>query len=210
MVTWAAVAGVAIIAFGMVITPGPNMMYLVSRSISQGRAAGMTSLTGVITGFMLYLLATTAGLSVLFTTVPALFIIVKIAGALYLLYLAVGIVRGGRAVFRTGVVASHSSRRLYLMGLTTCLLNPKIALMYAALLPQFVDPDRGSVALQIVQLGAVQIVVAAIVNAAWVLAAAAVSGLLQRSQLAERVSRWVAGSLLGGFALHLGLSQPAR
>ena len=210
MVTWAAVAGVAIIAFGMVITPGPNMMYLVSRSISQGRTAGMTSLAGVITGFTMYVLATTAGLSVLFTTVPALFIIVKIAGALYLLYLAVGIVRGGRAVFRTGEVAAHTSRRLYLMGLTTCLLNPKIALMYAALLPQFVDPDRGSVALQIAQLGAVQIVVAATVNAAWVLAAAGVSGLLQRSQTAERVSRWVVGSLLSVFAVQLGVSQPAR
>lgn len=210
MVTWAAVVGVAVIAFGMVITPGPNMMYLVSRSISQGRTAGLISLTGVVTGFALYVVATTAGLSVLFSTVPALFVVVKVAGALYLLYLAVGIVRGGRPVFRAGEMTEHSVRRLYAMGLATCLLNPKIALMYAALLPQFVDPDRGSVPLQIVLLGGVQIVVAAAVNATWVLLAAAVSGVLQRSRTADRISRWVTGSLLGGFALHLGLSRPAH
>ncbi|UYM05782.1 LysE family translocator [Solicola gregarius] len=210
MVTFASVVGVAIIAFGMVITPGPNMMYLVSRSISQGRTAGLISLAGVVTGFALYVIATTAGLSVLFSTVPALFIVVKVAGALYLLYLAVGIVRGGRPVFRAGEARDHSRRRLYVMGLTTCLLNPKIALIYAALLPQFVDPDRGSVPLQIVVLGLVQITVAALVNAGWVLAAAAASGVLQRSRTADRVSRWVAGTLLGGFAVRLGLSQPAQ
>jgi threonine/homoserine/homoserine lactone efflux protein len=208
MVTSAAIAGVAVIAFGMVITPGPNMMYLISRSINQGRTAGLVSLTGVITGFGLYVLATAAGLSVLFAAVPALFTVVKIAGAAYLLYLAWSIVRGGRQVFHAGELPAHSRRRLFAMGLTTCLLNPKIALMYAALLPQFVDPGRGNTTLQIMSLGLVQIAVAATVNSLWVLLAATMRGLLERSTIAERITRWTTGTLLGGFAVHLGLSQP--
>jgi threonine/homoserine/homoserine lactone efflux protein len=210
MVTMAAISGVAVIAFGMVITPGPNMMYLVTRSISQGRAAGMMSLGGVLSGFIVYVVLTAAGLSVLFRTVPALFTVVKVAGAAYLLYLAWGIIRGGRQVFRTGSLPEHSPRRLYAMGLMTCLLNPKIALMYAALLPQFVDPERGSVTVQIMALGLVQIGVAAAVNAIWVVVAASLAGLLEHSSTAERITRWATGSLLGGFAIHLGLSQPAR
>jgi threonine/homoserine/homoserine lactone efflux protein len=210
MVTVAAVAGVAVIALGMVLTPGPNMMYLVSRSISQGRSAGLVSLAGVIVGFAAYVAATAAGLSFLFAAVPELFIVLKVAGAGYLLYLAWGILRGGRRMFGAGDLPPHSRPRLFAMGLTTCLLNPKIALMYAALLPQFVSPDRGSVALQIVLLGLVQIAVAATVNACWVLLAASIKGLLERSPVAERVTRWVTGSLLAGFALHLGVSQPAQ
>lgn len=96
------------------------------------------------------------------------------------------------------------------MGMTTCLLNPKIALMYAALLPQFVDPDRGSVPLQIVALGLVQIAVAATVNAVWVLLAASVKRLLERNRTADRVTRWTTGALLAGFAVDLGLSHPSR
>lgn len=210
MVSMTAVVGVAVIAFGMVITPGPNMMYLVSRSISQGRAAGLMSLGGVIVGFAVYVAATALGLSALFTTVPALFTVVKLAGAAYLAYLAWGIIRGGRRVFRTSELPAHSPRRLFAMGLTTCLLNPKIALMYAALLPQFIDPDRGGVTLQIMTLGLVQIAVAAAVNALWVVLAASLAVLLEHSSTAERVTRWTTGSLLGGFAVHLAVSQPNR
>lgn len=210
MVTVAAMVGVAVIALGMVLTPGPNMMYLVSRSISQGRSAGLVSLAGVVVGFAAYVGATAAGLSYLFAAVPGLFLAVKIAGAAYLLYLAWGILRGGRRAFGAGNLPPHSRPRLFVMGLTTCLLNPKIALMYAALLPQFVDPGRGSVALQIALLGLVQITVAATVNACWVLLAASMKTVLERNRVAERVTRWVTGTLLAGFAIHLGVAQPAR
>ena len=207
MVSLAAALGVAAIAFGLVVTPGPNMIYLVSRSLAQGRRAGLVSLSGVACGFVAYLVATTAGLAALFTAVPALFVVVKLLGASYLLYLAWGILRpGGRSIFATDIdTQPHSSRRLFVMGLTTCLLNPKIALMYAALLPQFVDP-AASVSLQLLVLGLVQIAVAVTVNAGWVLAAAWVAGLVRARPLAQRVQRWVAGSLLGDFAGHLAVS----
>ena len=210
MVSWTAVTAVSLIALVMVVTPGPNMMYLVSRSVSQGRGAGLVSLGGVVVGLSLYVVATALGLSVLFATVPVLFTVVKILGAAYLLHLAWGILRGGRRISGTGELSGHSPRRLFAMGLTTCLLNPKVALMYAALLPQFVDPDRGSPALQLMVLGLVQVTVAGTVNAMWVLLAASLARLLESSTAAERLVRWLTGTLLGGFAVHLGLSRPGH
>jgi threonine/homoserine/homoserine lactone efflux protein len=209
VVSIGAVAGVALIALGLVLTPGPNMIYLVSRSLSQGRAAGLVSLAGVACGFLVYLVATSIGLAALFAAVPALFVIVKLAGAAYLLYLAWSIVRpGGRNVFAGDHdQPGHSTRRLFAMGLATCLLNPKIALMYAALLPQFVDPSAGPTAVQLLQLGLVQVVVAVTVNAAWVVAAAWVAALLHERPLAQRVQRWLTASVLGGFAVHLGTTS---
>ena len=208
MISLAAALGVAAVALGLVLTPGPNMVYLVSRSLTQGRRAGLVSLCGVGCGFAAYLVATTAGLGALFVAVPALFVAVKLLGAAYLLHLAWGILRpGGRSLFAGEPDAQvHSPRRLFLMGLTTCLLNPKIALMYAALLPQFVDPSGGSVPLQLLLLGLVQIAVALTVNAGWVLTAARVSELIRSRPLAQRVQRWLTGSLLGAFAVHLALT----
>jgi threonine/homoserine/homoserine lactone efflux protein len=183
------------------------MIYLVSRSLSQGRRAGLISLAGVACGFLAYLVATTAGLAALFVAVPAVFIVVKLLGAAYLLYLAWNILRPrGRTMFTPDTDSQpHSPRRLFGMGLTTCLLNPKIALMYAALLPQFIDP-AAPVSPQLLLLGLVQIVVAVTVNAGWVLVAAWVAALFRARPVAQRLQRWITGSLLGGFAVHLAVS----
>jgi threonine/homoserine/homoserine lactone efflux protein len=143
VVTIGAVLGVAAVALGMVITPGPNMMYLVSRSIAQGRIAGLVSLTGVVCGFMVYVVATSVGLSALFAAVPALFHAIKLAGAAYLLWLAWGFLWGGRSAFAARELEPHRNRSLFATGLTTCLLNPKIALMYGALLPPIRRPVTG-------------------------------------------------------------------
>jgi threonine/homoserine/homoserine lactone efflux protein len=210
VITISAALGVASVALAFVITPGPNMMYLVTRSLTQGRAAGLISLTGVVTGFLAYLVATALGLSLLFAAVPALFVVFKVAGACYLLWLASTMVRGRRAVFSADpALARHSSRRLYLMGLATCLLNPKIALMYGALLPQFVSVHHGSTGAQILQLGLVQIVIATTINGCWVLLAGLVARFLERSRKAERGVRWTTGGLLAFFAIRLGLAHPA-
>ena len=207
VISLGAVLGIAAVAFGLVITPGPNMIYLVSRSLSQGRRAGLISLAGVACGFLAYLVATTAGLAALFVAVPGLFILVKLLGAAYLLYLAWSILRpGGRSMFTPDEdTPPHTPRRLFVMGLSTCLLNPKIALMYAALLPQFVDP-AAPVSTQLLLLGLVQIAVAVTVNAGWVFAAAAVANLFRARPFAQRVQRWIAGSVLGGFAVHLAVT----
>lgn len=139
--------------------------------------------------------------------VPALFTVVKLLGAAYLLYLAWAILRpAGRSMFTPDSDArAHSPRRLFVMGLTTCLLNPKIALMYAALLPQFIDPAAPA-SPQLLLLGLVQIAVAVAVNAGWVLAAAWVARLFRARPFAQRLQRWITGSVLGGFAVHLAVA----
>ncbi|GAB2978303.1 LysE family translocator [Nocardioides montaniterrae] len=210
MISTGAALGMAAIAFGMVLTPGPNMMYLVSRSLTQGKRAGLVSLAGVVTGFLFYVLATALGLSLLFAAVPELFLVVKVLGAAYLIWLAFGMVRGSRNAFDPDTsLPQHSVRRLYVMGLTTCLLNPKLALMYGALLPQFVSPGSGSTAAQVVQLGLVQIIVAATINGVWVLLADQVARLVRRSRRADLGVRWTTAGLLTFFAVHLGLARAA-
>ncbi|MEU6507680.1 MULTISPECIES: LysE family translocator [unclassified Streptomyces] len=198
------VFGVSVVALGMVLTPGPNMIYLVSRSITQGRRAGMISLGGVALGFLTYLLAANLGLSVVFTAVPELYVAVKLAGAAYLAYLAFNALKpGGISVFAPQDVPHDSPRRLFTMGLTTNLLNPKIAVMYVSLIPQFIDPGRGHVLLQGLVLGSVQIVVSIAVNTAIVLAAGTIAVFLARRPSWLKVQRRLMGTVLGALAVSL-------
>lgn len=202
MIGTAAVFGVAAAALGMVLTPGPNMMYLVSRTVSQGRGAGLVSLTGVAAGFGVYLAAATAGITTVFAVVPGLYLALKLAGAAYLLLLAWQAVRpGGVSVFSPSALPADPTRRLFTMGLVTNLLNPKIAIMYMALIPQFITPEHGQVWLQSLCLGAVQIVVALTVNALIVLGAGTISTFLTGRPLRLRAQRWVTGLMLGAIAV---------
>ncbi|NWA23306.1 LysE family translocator [Pseudomonas gingeri] len=202
-------AGVAIIALGMVLTPGPNMIYLTSRVISQGRLAGMISLAGVALGFVCYLVASGLGLAALFKAVPVAYDVVKIAGAFYLGYLAWNMLKPrGASPFEARELPPHSPKRLFTMGLVTNLLNPKIALMYSALIPQFIDPSAGSTLQQFIQLGLVQIVIAITVNGIIVLAASRVSSYLTKRPTAMRTQRWLSGTVLGLFAVDILFRKP--
>ncbi|MEW1629132.1 LysE family translocator [Streptomyces sp. NPDC089173] len=212
MVEPTGVLGVAMVALGMVLTPGPNMIYLVSRSITQGRRAGVVSLGGVAVGFLVYLLATNLGLSVVFIAVPELYIAVKLAGAAYLAYLAWTALRpGGVSVFAPQDMPHDSPRRLFTMGLMTNLLNPKIAIMYLSLIPQFIDLDSGHVLLQGFVLGSVQIAVALTVNLSIVLAAGSIAVFLARRPSWLTVQRYLMGTALGLLAVSVALdtSMPA-
>ena len=210
MISLAAVAGVAAIALGLVLTPGPNMIYLVSRSITQGRRAGLVSLGGVALGFAIYLAAATLGLTAIFVVVPELYLAVKLAGAGYLAYLAWKTLRpGGGSVFAPQQLPPDSPRKLFLMGLVTNLLNPKIAILYLALIPQFIDVAAGQVWLQSLTLGAVQIVIAVTVNALIVLAAGTISTFLGSRPTWLKVQRYLMGTVLGLLAVKLA-TDPAR
>ncbi|MCP9487139.1 MAG: LysE family translocator [Gaiellaceae bacterium MAG52_C11] len=124
MVSTGAVVGIALVALGLALTPGPNMLYLVARSITQGRAAGFVSLLGVAVGFLVYLAAAVAGITTIFLAVPAAYTALKLAGAAYLLYLAWQAVRpGATPIFALRELPRDPRRRLFLMGLTTNLLN---------------------------------------------------------------------------------------
>ncbi|GAA4396698.1 LysE family translocator [Actinomadura verrucosospora] len=209
MISFGAVAAIALFALGLVLTPGPNMIYLVSRSVTQGRRAGLISLGGVAAGFLVYVAAATAGLTTVFTLVPPLYTAIKLAGACYLLWLAWQTLRpGGTTAFTPADLPADPPRRLFAMGLVTNLLNPKIAVLYVSLLPQFADPGRGSVAVQILLLGAVQVVIAVTVNALIVLGAGSIAAFLARRPGWRRAQRYLMGSVLAALAVHIGL-RPA-
>lgn len=208
MIETTAVAGVAVAALGLVLTPGPNMVYLVSRTVSQGRRAGLVSLAGVAVGFLVYLIAIAAGITAIFAVVPGLYLALKLAGAAYLAWLAWKTLRpGGMSAFTPSELPADPTRRLFAMGLVTNLLNPKIAIMYMALIPQFVVPARGQVWLQSLCLGGVQITVALLVNGLIVLGSGAIAAFLAGRPLWLRAQRWVTGTLLGGVAVLLATDR---
>ncbi|NKZ08119.1 LysE family translocator [Actinomadura latina] len=210
MISLTAAAAVAAFALGLVLTPGPNMIYLVSRSVTQGRRAGLISLGGVAAGFLVYVAAATAGLTAVFTLVPALYTAIKLAGAAYLLWLAWQALRpGGTTAFAPKELPADPPRRLFTMGMVTNLLNPKIAILYVSLLPQFADPGRGGMAVQIMLLGLLQIAIAITVNCLIVLGAGGIAAFLARRPGWQRVQRYLMGSVLAGLALQIGLHRPA-
>jgi len=166
------------------------------------------SLLGVAVGFLAYLAAATAGLTAIFLAVPAAYTALKIAGAAYLLYLAWQAVRpGARSAFDPVTLTADRPRRLFAMGLVTNLLNPKIAVLYVALLPQFIDHERGSVALQSLTLGGIQIGVALLANALIVLGAGSLARFLTARPVWLRVQRYVMGGVLGSLAVRLATDR---
>lgn len=194
----------ALIALGMVLTPGPNMVYLISRSICQGPKAGLISLGGVALGFIFYMLCAAFGITAIVMAVPYAYDALRIGGAVYLLYLAWQAVKpGGRSPFQVKDLPQDSPGRLFAMGFVTNLLNPKIAVMYLSLLPQFVQPDHGSVLIQSLALGTTQIMISITVNAMITLAAGSIAGFLSRRPSWLVVQRWLMGTVLAGLAIRM-------
>jgi threonine/homoserine/homoserine lactone efflux protein len=191
-------------ALGMVLTPGPNMIYLVSRSICQGRAAGLVSLAGVALAFVVYMLAAVFGITALVFAVPYAYDGLRIAGACYLAILAWQTLRpGGRAAFEVRDLPYDTTAKLFSMGFLTSLLNPKVAMLYLSLLPQFIDPALGSVLTQSLIFGAIQIATSVTVNAMIVLSAAAIATFLGSRPLWLFAHRWIMGSVLAALAVRM-------
>lgn len=194
----------ALIALGMVLTPGPNMIYLVSRSISQGPAAGLISLGGVACGFVFYMLSAALGITAFVLAVPFAYDALRLAGAAYLAWLAWNALKpGGQSAFQVRELPKDSKRRLFSMGLVTSLLNPKVAVLYLSLLPQFIDPAAGSVFTQSVVFGFVHIAVSLTFNAIFALTAGSVALFFVRRPSFARVQRWLMGTVLAGLAVRM-------
>src|SRR5437763_37468 len=191
--------GFALVSLGMALTPGPNMIYLISRSITQGPAAGIVSLGGVALGFVFYMLCAAFGITALLLAVPYAYDALRLAGAAYLLWLAWQALKpGGRSPFQVKKLAVDGPRKLFAMGFVTNLLNPKIAMLYLALLPQFIDPTAGSVLTQSLALGSIQIVISVSVNAMIALAAGSIALFLGQRPTWLLVQRWMMGTVLAG------------
>jgi threonine/homoserine/homoserine lactone efflux protein len=197
-------AAFALIALGMVLTPGPNMIYLISRSLSQGPLAGLVSLGGVALGFVFYILCAAFGITALVLAVPYAYDALRFGGALYLLWLAWQAVRpGGRSPFQVRQLPKDSARKLFMMGLMTNLLNPKVAVMYLSLLPQFISPEHGSVLTQLLALGGVQITISVTFNAIIAVMAGSIAAFLAGRPLWLVLQRWLMGTVLAGLALRM-------
>ena len=196
----------ALVSLGMVLTPGPNMIYLISRSITQGPAAGMVSLCGVALGFVFYMLCAAFGITALLFAVPFAYDALRLSGAAYLLWLAWQALKpGGRSPFQIRKLAVDGPRKLFAMGLLTNLLNPKIAMLYLALLPQFIDPAAGTVLTQSLALGSVQTAISVSVNAMIALAAGSIALFLGERPTWLLVQRWLMGTVLAGLAVRMAL-----
>jgi threonine/homoserine/homoserine lactone efflux protein len=200
-------AGAALL---MVLSPGPNMIYLLSRSICQGRVAGLLSLIGVAAGFLVHLMLAAFGISALLMAVPLAFEVLRWLGAVYLLRLAWLAIRPGAASpFTPKMLDVDSPRKLVLMGFLTNVLNPKVAFFYLSLLPQFVAPERGSVLAQSFLLGAIQIGISVVINALIVFTAARIAAFFGRKPFWLSVQRYVMGCVLAALAVRL-ISESRR
>jgi threonine/homoserine/homoserine lactone efflux protein len=157
----------------LVLIPGPNLVYIVTRSVEAGRRAGLASVLGVEIGTMIHVAAAAVGLSALLASSALAFEVVKYAGVAYLVYLGVRALRAGKAPETQ--VAPAGMRRTVAEGMLVNVLNPKVSLFFLAFLPQFVDPDKGSAVSQILALGVVFIAIAATLDLLFVLAAGLVS-----------------------------------
>ena len=198
----------AAISLGMVLTPGPNMIYLISRSICQGRKAGVTSLLGVVAGFFVHMLAAAIGLTAVFLAVPLAYEALKWAGALYLLWMAWQAVRpGARSPFEARELLPDAPSRLVLMGFLTSVLNPKVAMFYLSIFPQFISPEHGSLFIQSILLGLTQISVSFTVNLLIALFASGIAVWFVRNPLWLAVQRYVMGGVLAALAVRLMLEQ---
>jgi threonine/homoserine/homoserine lactone efflux protein len=200
----------ALAALIMVLTPGPNMIYLLSRSLCQGRRAGLVSLLGVAAGFLVHMSAAAAGLTAVFLTIPLGYELLKWLGAAYLLWLAWQAVKpGARSPFepRPLPLPHDSTARLVFMGFMTNVLNPKIAVLYLSVFPQFVRPEHGSVLAQSLALGLIQIGVSFVVNLLIILVAARLAAWFAANPAWLALQRWFMGLVLGGLAVRLALEE---
>ncbi len=195
-------------ALAIMLTPGPNMLYCVSRALCQGRVAGWVSVLGVQAGNVVHIAAATVGLTALLAAMPALYDAIRYAGAAYLLWLAWHAMKpGGRGLFEAQNLPHDSYAKLFRMGLVTNLLNPKQLVFFTSIFSQFLHPERGSVLQQGVQLAAAHIGLSIVVNGLIVTGAAGIAVFFQRSPLWLRTQRYVMAAVLAGLAVRLVLIE---
>ncbi|GAA1021307.1 RhtB family transporter [Acrocarpospora pleiomorpha] len=198
----AALAVFSMATLALLIVPGPAVVYIVTRSVAQGRTAGLVSVLGVHAGSVVHVVAAALGLSALLATSAPAFMVVKYLGAAYLVWLGVRKLLG-RPGAEVGEPDVASSSRLFGEGFVVNVLNPKTAIFFLAFLPQFADPAAGALAPQIVLLGAIWIVLGMASDGTYVLIAASLAGRIRRSATARRRLD------IGSGVIYLGLGAVA-
>jgi threonine/homoserine/homoserine lactone efflux protein len=197
-------------ALVLLLTPGPAVLYIVARSIDQGRRAGLVSTLGVHVGTLVHIGAAAAGLSALLAASATAFGAVKYLGAAYLVYLGVRRLLDRAPAAVTGRVGGRHLRRAFLDGVVVNVLNPKTALFFLAFLPQFVDLSRGRVGAQILGLGALFVALGLVTDGCYALTAGTAARWLRSNPGFLAGGRWVSGGMYIGLGLAAALSSGSR
>ncbi|MEV6827194.1 LysE family translocator [Amycolatopsis sp. NPDC051102] len=189
------------------VTPGPDMLFILGCGMRGGPKAGLLATAGVATSEAIHVAVAAAGLAALFAAVPVAFTVVRVVGAAYLIYLGVQAIRKRGGLPDDDVTAGVSDRRAYLSGLLTNLLNPKMVTFTIAFLPQFVDPARGNVWLQFAVLGAIMIAFEFLVDGAVGVFAGRIGGWLRRKRTARRRIEVTTGGIFIGLGIRLAVER---
>lgn len=189
--------------------PGPAMLYATAQTIARGRRAGLMASLGIHLGCYAHVAAAAAGLSILFHAVPWLYMVVKLAGAAYLIWLGISLLRGAssKATLEPGILP-RSGRRAFVESMTVEILNPKTAIFFMAFLPQFIDASASfPVWLQFVILGTLVNLMFSSADIVCVLLAGVLIGRLRQSGSAQRLMQRLGGAVLVGLGAHLALQR---
>ncbi|HET6624254.1 MAG TPA: LysE family translocator [Gaiellaceae bacterium] len=196
-----ALALFVVAALALLLVPGPAVLYVVARSLQQGRRAGLASVLGIHVGTLVHIAAATVGLSALVVSSAVAFTAVRIAGAVYLVGLGLWTLLSRKAEVEVALGGERNLRRAFAQGIVVNVLNPKTALFFLAFLPQFVDPDATHPAAQIAFLGVLFALLGLVTDSVWALAAGTAGGVLRRSPRLLRAQRYVTGSVYVGLGL---------
>ncbi len=199
----------ALAALILVISPGPNMIYLISRSITQGKKAGIISLTGIIAGFVFHIVMASAGLTAILFAVPLAYSILKIAGISYLLYLAYqAIGPNSRNIFEIkNKLPEDKPGKLFSVGFLTNVLNPKVAIFYVSFFPQFIKPGCGSIMTQSLQLGVTHIIICFSVHFIIIMMASKAALFFAGKPSWIKLQKWFMASVLAGLAVKMAFTK---
>jgi threonine/homoserine/homoserine lactone efflux protein len=197
-------------ALALLLVPGPAVLYVVARSIHEGRRAGLASVVGIHVGTLVHIAAATLGLSALIASSAAAFTAVKIAGAIYLVGLGLWTLFSRRAEPELALGGERNLRRAFAHGIVVNVLNPKTALFFLAFLPQFVDPNAPHPAVQIAFLGFLFAVLGLVTDSIWAVAAGAAGGVLRRSRSFLRAQRYATGTVYVGLGVATALAGSAQ
>jgi threonine/homoserine/homoserine lactone efflux protein len=200
----------AVAALALLLVPGPAVLYVVARSIHEGRRAGLASVVGIHVGTLVHIAAATLGLSSLIASSAVAFTVVKIAGAVYLVGLGLWTLFTRRAETDVALGGERNLRRAFAQGVVVNVLNPKTALFFLAFLPQFVDPNAPHPAVQIAFLGFLFALLGLVTDSIWALAAGTAGGVLRRSRRFLRTQRYVTGTVYVGLGVATALAGSAE
>jgi threonine/homoserine/homoserine lactone efflux protein len=193
-------------AFLLLITPGPAVLYIVTRSVEQGRRAGLISVLGICTGTLAHVAAAALGISALLVTSPHAFNVLRYLGAAYLIVLGIRTLSKRDTEIGAVGIPRASRRRIFVQGVIVNLLNPHTALFFFAFLPQFVDPSKGRVPVQIVMLGLLFVLMSAMTDAVWAVGTGTAGNWIKGNRRLQQAQRYVAGCALIGLGAAAAVS----